>query len=256
MLEINESDNVEETVAANTLGTIIHNTLEDFYKPLIGNELSIDALKSMLPKIKSAIKHHFLEIYKQGDITSGKNLIVFEIAQRYVHNFLSLEIDDLKKGNNIKIISVETELNVPIQIDELNFPIRLRGKVDRVDEYNGITRIIDYKTGKVEQNKIQIEHWEDITTDYDKHSKCFQVLCYALMINKEKQIHNNTEAGIVSFKNLKAGFIKFNKVDKENGRTQKHTFINQNMLNEFSRQLKNLILEIFNPKIDFVEKEI
>ena len=145
---------------------------------------------------------------------------------------------------------------MPIQIDELNFPIRLRGKVDRVDEYNGITRIIDYKTGKVEQNKIQIEHWEDITTDYDKHSKCFQVLCYALMINKEKQIHNNTEAGIVSFKNLKAGFIKFNKVDKENGRTQKHTFINQNMLNEFSRQLKNLILEIFNPKIDFVEKEI
>ena len=37
VLKINEFQEVEETVAANTLGTIVHDTLEAFYKPLKGN---------------------------------------------------------------------------------------------------------------------------------------------------------------------------------------------------------------------------
>ena len=37
ILGVQSSENLlEETVAANTFGSIIHNTLEDFYKPLIG----------------------------------------------------------------------------------------------------------------------------------------------------------------------------------------------------------------------------
>ena len=66
----------------------------------------------------------------------------------------------------------------------------LTGKVDRIDEYNGVTRIIDYKTGKVEQNKVEIVNWEDITTDYSKYSKSFQLLMYAYMMNKGKTLGN------------------------------------------------------------------
>ena len=39
VLKIKEYDDVEETIAANTLGTVVHNTLEDFYKPLEGEFL-------------------------------------------------------------------------------------------------------------------------------------------------------------------------------------------------------------------------
>jgi len=256
VLEIDEDIDVEETIAANTLGTIIHNTLEDFYKPIIGKQLSVDIVKSMIEEIKSTVKYHFLEIYKQGDIASGKNLIIFEIAQRYVLNFLNLEIDALNKGNSIKIISVEAELNIPIDINELDFPVRLRGKVDRVDEYNGVTRIIDYKTGKVEQSKVQLEHWENITSDYDKYSKSFQVLCYAIMMNHYTPSTNEVEAGVISFKNLNSGFIKFNKLNRESGKLQKGSQINKAVLEDFSQELKKLILEIFNPEIGFKEKEL
>ncbi|MCB0461926.1 MAG: PD-(D/E)XK nuclease family protein [Flavobacteriaceae bacterium] len=256
VLGIKETDDVEEIVAANTLGTIIHNTLEGFYKPLEGNYLTVKLIKMMISKIDASVEHHFLDIYKQGDIKSGKNLIIFEIAKRYVFNFLNLEIDALKEGNTIKIISIESDLNIPIEISELDFPVRLRGKVDRVDEYNGTTRIIDYKTGKVDQNKVQLEHWDDVITDYDKYSKSFQVLCYALMINNEARIIDNVEGGIISFKNLSSGFIKFYKLDREGGKLQKNSNINQNILNAFAQELKKLILEIFDPKIDFIEKEV
>ena len=256
ILGIKEDDTVEETVAAKTLGTVIHNTLEDFYTPLEGKMLTIDLINKMKPKINTVVLQHFKGIYKSGDITKGKNLIIFEIAKRYLSNFLNLEIETLKQGNTIKILKIETDLNVSIEIPELNFPITLTGKVDRVDEFNGTVRIIDYKTGKVEQSKVEIVNWEDITTDYTKYSKSFQVLMYAYMLNQSVSYTNPVEAGIISFKNLNSGFLKFAKKDKASAYAKKETLITPETLDNFYTQLKSLILEICNPEIPFTEKEV
>ena len=54
-----EQDEVEETVAANTLGTVVHNTLEDLYHPIEGAFLSLDDITIMRQKIDERIKFHF-----------------------------------------------------------------------------------------------------------------------------------------------------------------------------------------------------
>jgi ATP-dependent helicase/nuclease subunit B len=254
ILKIKEQDAVEETIAANTLGTVVHNTLEDFYKPFTGQFLSIDIIKTMISHIEKTVTHHFKDIYKEGDITTGKNLIIFEIAKRYVLNFLNLEIQDLKHGNQIKIIAIEAENKVPFNIPEIEFPVYLTGKVDRVDEYNGSIRIIDYKTGNVASTQVEIVNWEDITTDYSKYSKSFQILTYAYMMEASGKINLPVEAGIISFKNMSAGFLKFAK--KEGSKRAKDTFITKETLEAFEIELKKLILEICNTNIPFTEKEI
>jgi len=254
ILGIKELDNVEETVAANTLGTVVHNTLEDFYHPFVGEFLNVDIIKKMKTNVTETVTIYFKKAYKQGNITKGKNLIIFEIAKRYVTNILNLEIEELKQGNSIKIIAIEANNKVKINIPELDFPIYLTGEVDRVDEYNGVLRIIDYKTGKVDQTKVEIKNWEDITTDYIKYSKSFQVLTYAYMMNQETPFSQPIEAGIISFKNLKNGFLKFGK--KENGSRRKDQLITQETLDSYFIELKKLITEICNPNIDFVEKEV
>ncbi|MDD7884816.1 PD-(D/E)XK nuclease family protein [Flavivirga sp. 57AJ16] len=255
ILKIKEHDSVEETVAANTLGTVVHNTLEDFYKPLVGTFISVEIIKKLKANIVKRVGYHFTDVYKEGDITKGKNLIIFEIAKRYVSNFLDLEIEDLKAGNQIKIIAIEANNNVIIDIPELGFPVSITGKVDRVDEYNGVTRIIDYKTGKVAQSSIEIVDWETITIDYSKYSKSFQVLTYAYMMHVSNQIKLPVEAGIISFKNLSKGFLKFSKKDKAGAYAKKETLITQEILDDFSKELKKLILEICNINIPFTEKE-
>jgi len=255
VLGIKQYEDVEESVALNTLGTIIHNTLEDFYKPLEGRTLTLDFINKMASKIDDTVGRHFKTEYKQGDITKGKNLIIYEIAKHYISTFLKLESNALKEGNTIKIIAIETKNEVPIEIDGLEFPIKLTGKVDRVDEYNGVTRIIDYKSGRVEQNKVEIVNWEDITSDYDKYSKSFQILMYAYMMHKQKEIVLPVEAGIISFKRLNSGFIKFGKKESVRTRT-KDNLITENTLSAFETELKKLILEICNPNINFVEKEV
>ncbi|WP_142784707.1 PD-(D/E)XK nuclease family protein [Changchengzhania lutea] len=255
ILKIKEHDDVEETVAANTLGTVVHNTLEDFYKPIIDSYLSIDAIKNMKLQIDKRVTYHFKAIYKEGDITKGKNLIIFEIAKRYISNFLDSEIASLHAGNTIKIIGIELENTVAIDIPELDYTVKLTGKIDRVDEFNGVTRIIDYKSGRVNQGDVELVHWEDITTDYKKHSKSFQVLMYAYMMSLSNDIKLPVEAGIISFKNLNSGFLKFAKKESPKSH-KKESLITQDTLNRFTQELKRLIMEICNLNIPFEEKNI
>lgn len=254
ILGIRDLDEVEETIAANTLGTIVHDTLMDFYQPLEGKHLTTDILEILKKKINDTVTHHFKKVYKGGDFSTGKNLISFHVAKRYIDNFIKFEFNRLKQGKSIKILKIESDLKVKIEIPELHFPINIRGKVDRIEEVDGIIHIIDYKTGKVDLKDVEIINWEDITADY-KYSKAFQVLCYAYMIENEyssKQI----EAGIISFKNLQSGFLKFAKKDKSGRGAIKETFINEEIFKNYTIELKKLILEICNSSIPFTEKEI
>ena len=256
ILGVKDVEEAEENVAANTLGTVVHNTLEALYLPLMGRILTVDDIKNLIPKIEKYITKFFKDEYKEGDITKGKNLIVFEIAKRYVLNFLNFEIDAIKSGNEIKIIALEEKIEgIKINIESLNFNIHLKGTVDRIDTCNGMTRIIDYKTGKVEQTNVTVVNWEDLPTDYKKYSKSFQVLMYAYMLSKKTALKFPVEAGIISFKNLSEGFIKFAKKEKP-GNSKKDTNITEDTLSDFEVELKKLITEICNPNIPFTEKEV
>lgn len=256
VLGISNFEEVEETVAANTLGNVIHKTLEDFYEPLKNEVLTVKHLEQMKQSIAKTVAIHFHNFYKEGDMSKGKNLIIFEIAKRYIHNFLNKEIETINAGNTIKIIALEQKLKIQLDIPELNFPVFLKGTVDRIDECNGITRIIDYKTGKVNQGQVEVVHWDDLTTDYDKYSKSFQVLAYALMLHLEHPFNNFVEAGIISFKNLQGDyFLKFAKKPAPRS-SDKNQQISEETLDSYFIELKKLILEICNPEIAFTEKQL
>ena len=256
VLRIYDENEVEETVAANTLGTIVHNTLENFYKPLEGQFLTKESIKLMQSKIDIEVTNQFQLEFKKGDISKGKNLIVFQIAKRYVSNFLKQEIILLDKSKEVIIHHIESDLRTEIKVTGSDFPVYIAGKVDRIDEVDGIIRIIDYKTGKVEQGKVEIIDWNAITSDYTKYSKPFQILMYAYMIQSEKKFNRPVEAGIISFKNLSAGFLKFSKKDKQGRGAKKDSVITQETFDNYLAQLNTLILEICNINIPFTEKEV
>ncbi|MBA6314013.1 PD-(D/E)XK nuclease family protein [Cellulophaga baltica] len=245
ILKINDLNEVEESLAANTFGTIVHDTLEDLYQPFVGEFLKKEALEALLPKIEGTVKHNFAKTYADGDITRGKNLIAYTVILRYIENFIKLELKEIKH-QKIKIVSLEQMLNVALEIPGIPHTIRLKGKLDRVDEVDGVTRIIDYKTGKVEARNVKITDWNDVIENYDK-SKAFQLLCYAIMIDTMKPIET-IKAGIISFKNLNSGTLYFSESKTEE--------INKSTLLEFKSVLDTLVQEIFNPEIPFLEKEV
>ena len=251
ILRINEADEVEENIAVNTLGTIIHNALEELYKPYLKQFLALHHLEAMESKIETVILKYFKEEYKEGEITKGKNLLAFEVAKRNVYNFLQLEKRAIQEdGDAIKVLLLEAPLDCEITIDSLPFPIKIAGKVDRIEERNGEIRIVDYKTGKVDGNSLKITDFTDLTLDI-KNEKIIQLLCYALMFeNHELKQNKEVSAGIISFKNMKGGFLPFGLGKGKNSELQ----ITTPILEDFKAELKLLILEIFNSEIPFKEK--
>jgi len=252
LLGIDDPLSVEETVAANTIGTIIHDTLEDLYSPFIGKYLSSDGLANAKSQINSQVKKHFAKSYSDGDISYGQNLIAFNVVVRYIEKYIDLEIEE-SKLHKIKILGIEETLKIKLDIPQIDFPIFLKGKIDRVDTKDGKLRIIDYKTGKVESKNVEIVDWNEIITEY-KYSKAFQLLCYTLLFESTNNI-DTAEAGIVSFKNLKSGLLKFATKDSNRSRN-KNFIITQETLSFFQEQLYNLILEICNLEVPFIEKEV
>ena len=115
-------------------------------------------------------------------------------------------------------------------------------------------RIIDYKTGKVESKNVEIVNWEEITADYD-YSKAFQLLCYALMYSGSG-LSGSIQSGIISFKNLNAGLLKFATKDRKGSYAKKDSTITQETLSQFEQELKKLIIEICNPDFPLDEKEV
>ena len=247
VLGVRETDDIEETIAANTLGTIVHKTLEAFYLPFKGKFIRKGAIVAMQKETPLEVKKWFLKEYKNGDISSGKNLLIYNVAQQFIQNFLKQELDIIEQGKQLKILELEYQVSSTISVDGINFPVNLRGEADRIDELDGVIRIVDYKTGMVAQKDVTVKDWQLITTDYKKYSKSFQVLLYAFMyanmnkLNFDKQL---IESGIISFKNLKAGFLKVNK-----------KAIEQEDMDNFIDELNGLIVEIFNSEIPFTEKE-
>ncbi|MEO1013350.1 MAG: PD-(D/E)XK nuclease family protein, partial [Bacteroidota bacterium] len=252
VMGLDDIQEVEENIAANTFGTVVHDTLEDLYRPFLGKFLTEMELIATKPMIEKCVRHHFGKSYPGSDISSGKNLIAFQVILKYIAHFIDLEIRELKR-HRIKIIGLETKLETVLDIPEVGFPVVLKGKLDRIDEKDGLIRIIDYKTGTTTSSQVELWDWQTLITTYD-HSKAFQLLCYALLYNSRTPI-KNVHAGIIPFKNLSSGLLSFAIKPTRNSR-KKERSIDQEVLQNFRVQLKKLILEICSADVPFLEKEI
>lgn len=251
ILGIKEAIVVEETVADNTMGTIIHNVLEKLFTPFVGKILIEKNIKSLFPRIKKEVLSSFIEEYPKGQVKEGKNRLVYEVIVQFINRFLKKEQQKVKEGRVIRIVALEKSLEATIDFPNFDFPIKIKGIVDRIDEVDGVVQIIDYKSGKVLPNQLNINDFDKLATEY-KYSKSLQILLYAYLFTQNELYDSSKElqAGIISFKNLQTGYMPVNF-----GTTRKKDFtITTTRLEGFIETTEQLLLEIFNLNIPFEEK--
>lgn len=250
VLHLKELKEIEETVAANTLGSVIHDVLDALYTPFVGEFIKEKDVKDMLNLSKKLILENFRKHFKSGDITIGKNRLIFEVANRFIERFLKKELDVVQQGS-LKIIATEKELEASIPLEGLDFPVTIKGIVDRVDNLNGTIRIIDYKTGVVKSSGLKLGGVENIE-DY-KYSKAIQLLLYTFLYTRNTpgfDFDTPIIAGIFSFKNLKAGLLSVNFSEKWGG---KDPIITPERLDAFMQQITQLLSKIYSVDHSFKE---
>ena len=235
VLGIKEIDTVEESIPANLMGTLIHTVLEMLYEPFIEKNITVASHQKMLEQLDETVEKIIsTENFKKHHFIRGENLLIKEVCKTLVKNFIKKEQEAIKKGATIKIIALEENITVdfPIKTDE----IKLCGKIDRVDKKNGLMRIIDYKTGALENKDLQTKNILEIADDPEK-IKALQALTYGYIYHKyQKKIPN--EAVMIGLKKS----------------INSKCDINEATLKDTEKLLQKIIGEILEPTVPFVEK--
>ena len=147
------SDEVAESLDGGMIGNVFHKVMQALYsgKSVIKAE-DIDAMLSAPERLHSLVREGVLREMHSVEV-SGRNLVTEQIILDYVKETLKYDRKLLldSGSDGFRILGLE-------QFMETRFDgFRIIGFIDRMDSYiPGQVRIVDYKTGKVEDNDIII----------------------------------------------------------------------------------------------------
>jgi ATP-dependent helicase/nuclease subunit B len=249
ILKIKDVITLDETIAYNTFGTVIHDTLQQLYTPYLNQNLNQNSLESIDKNILEVLNFNFKKTYKGGNLETGKNKLYFEMAKNYIQKLLAHEKQLVIKGQTLKIIELEKALETIIKVPNISYSIKIKGKADRIDLVDGKLRIIDYKTGAVEASKLKIYDFDSLIDD-ENHNIALQLFMYAFMYSKNNEFLQEFRAGVISFKKMNNYISKIN--FKSN--SPKPDFnITKERLGTFEISFQRLLQNIFNAET-FIEK--
>ena len=255
IIGLKETEEVEETIDAATLGTVIHDVLQNIYTPYINKKFSADSINQMLKQVEQKTMLAFKVIYKDGDVRYGKNLLISKVANTILKNFLRSESELLKKIEKengsmfIKLLEEPMETNITLKTTNETIDVKLKGNVDRIDVINNTYRIIDYKTGRTEAKELKLIDWESLIHDR-QYSKSFQLLIYAYLFHKKYPEIDFTSryeitSGIYSLRQISSGLMSVATPDRDNSVIFQKT----------EDYIKTMLCEMFDKDIPFSQTE-
>lgn len=220
VLGFGEEKQVEEEIEAGSLGSIIHETLEELYLPFIPKEnekrkaVRANDISLMLNRYPSVLNSVFQRYYEDENLEQvklGKNYLSLKMAEHLIASFLNKEKTLLTKEiDHLYIESLEEKLETIIDcnVHGEQKKLKIKGIIDRVDRVNGDLRIIDYKSGKCDTSKVLLKKHkfkDDKTVLIENIKKggnfLLQLVTY-LKLYKDNHAETAKKTGIVSLIDL------------------------------------------------------
>jgi len=255
---LKKEESVEEAFSGAAFGNLLHEIMKQLYEQSRSSEIT----EKEILKFKTRIQNEFDEIWSNAcnkipELTEfarlqngqaaglyGKNLLFKNVIKKLVELILDNDLLNIP----FKIVEIEKKLKSELEIKSHgnNLIINLTGRLDRVEEKDGIIRIIDYKTGsftpKRQGGKTVDEYFEKVFAE-PEYKESFQQYYYAMLfqnINPDAKIN----IGVYPLKSISKG-IEFYEDD----------FLSAEKLGEFTKKLSSLFNEILNPEISFIKTE-
>ena len=125
--------------------------------------------------------------------------------------------------------------------------VKFKGSIDRVDEKEGVTRIIDYKSGQGELNYKEMEDLFDATND-KRPKPILQTFIYSYFYTRE--VPNKVLSPGIYF--MRTSFTNFSSTVTCKGQPIDDIAA---YFPEFESLLNEKILELFNQDIPFMQTE-
>ena len=197
-----------------TFGQIIHATLNEAYSKYLDTKktkntftrLTEAMVDDAMNNIDDLIANNFRAL--NLDYTYGKNYLYHEIIREYVMGQL-LTDKDLAKNHQCGLLSLEQQVSCQIRLSDSS-SVPIHGFIDRIESIDNVIRIMDYKTGSVDGNKLIRLTEKGLETLFDEKNmvdrdvqKIFQLLFYAFLFLRSQNHIDSVQVGIYAMKSVK-----------------------------------------------------
>lgn len=256
ILEMKENEQVEENIESSTFGTKIHDVLEDIFRTNFLEKnapLNSDVLKKEKPSLEKYLREKYLESFTESEIKYGQNRLSFEVSLSFLNKFIDQQILETEQSSEpifIRELEKRLELNLEIEVNGKTKKILMSGLADRVDQIGNTIRIVDYKSGKCDDDKVVItKSWVDKNElyklmDHDKKGYARQLLMYASMYRASNTNQKLFSAGIISMININ-DWLQNVRIGNDGS-----DLLSEDLLNSFENELKKKIEMLY--QLDFL----
>lgn len=250
--KIEEPKELSENLEANNIGSMLHFVMERFYGELkdespyitrarievkrkeIGRLCKIAFSKIMFGDAHKLISHN------------GMQQVVLAIIAEYAN--VILDHDEMQAPFSILDLESKDEIDIKINVAGKERSLMLHGIIDRVDKKNGVTRVVDYKTGS---DELQYGVFEDLFDPLSgKQNKALiQTLFYTYVYEQAKGVTAMEPNLYLIRKMRKDGTLfRFSENRKHVHLAAEHL---EALKGAFKVQLIKKLEELFNPEKEF-----
>lgn len=239
---------------AREVGNLFHSIIHKLYAPYIGKKLTYDNFRAIMEdtladQVDLSFQNTIGQSPLNGEETFTKQVIAHILDQiiKADRQDSPIEIIDLESSQNKWTYSLDLQQGTNVQLGGII------DRVDRIQVTDGpLTRIIDYKTGRVEmaktsKNRKPLNSAEYIAQYFEEPElkSGFQLLFYGLLFRKNNPGDELT-LGIYSARSLSQGLQYLTGVPQP---------LPVDWLIEFEEQLRHILVEIVDPTTDFYQTE-
>ena len=192
LCKIQRPDTFTNRMESNLIGSVVHRLFEDVFnkiqkEPDRSSQLFDEALQQVDAQIRHLLVYddEFRNVYKlhftEKDLEHGRVYLAVQMIRNDVVNYLKAAKEEWSK-KKISILGNELKLNFVLPLDPRGASLKLKGTIDRLQMEDGKLMILDYKTGRVHEDKLKValDELEENFKNPD-YAQFVQLVFYAML---------------------------------------------------------------------------
>ena len=200
------------------------------------------------------------KVFPKGFPDVGFNYLNHVTIEQQLKNYLEYTSKQLAHGDLI-ILETEGELRACLKTGQGDYVFSGRAdridrcRADRIDRYGGVIRVIDYKTGHVDNAdlKLPVRHHSDNDLDYLRTipDKALQLLMYKYMYLKEHHTQEPVEGSIHGLKYAHTIEFSLSKATPKDDDANVDFLGDRSFITDMEAMLKAVVDEMLDTKKSF-----
>jgi len=241
ILKIPEKETIIEEFEAKHFGTLFHGLMEKTFEGLKGQNVDEKVLIDRKSVLTTSMNYVLSKEHgRQKENILKKNNIAIETVKILAEKVMDADV----QYSPFSLIDTEVMAEYKMPFHQNGFEeINLKGIIDRIDEKDGITRIVDYKTGRVKLNQFNYNEPDEAL--YNDNKEAFQTLFYGLLYLKNNP-GSKLKPSIMPLRDVVNGYIDVNSKDG---------LFDEKSAGLFEEKLKSIIRSILDPELQILQTE-